>query len=239
MSSLRWLGACAVLVGVGGVLAACGGDVAPAETFEPGITGPTLDGSLEVIVVDELTHHAIDATVEIVHADGTLGPLAGDGRFSIDDDALRGAISIHVTAVDRPQAFVGVTGSRVVIPIARASVAALEGTVTGAGALGASDVVVGALVPPSFVRTDVLGRAATSSCVVDASGCRFRIEGAPDTSDTLVATLRDEAGAAIAFGIGAPGPLDLSDPSARVPAIELTVASPPAPPIGLLSLIHF
>lgn len=223
-------------------LAGCASAPPPIERFEPGVRGSSLRGMLEVITIDEETREPMPATITIVHGSGTLLPLESQGRITLSDPALAGAISIHVTDVPRPQALVGVTGSEIVIPIARSRVRPIAGEVHGAASLGASEVAVGAPVRPSLMRTEALDHASSAGCAMDAEGCRFAID-APVSADTVVATLRDGTGVAIAFGIGRVGSglegvrIDLADPAARMAAIELPIPSPSRPPSGLDAVV--
>lgn len=235
MSLLRHFALAAILLG-------CGTTAPSTDTYAPGISGGAIAGRLEVFVVDESTGAPISSSIEVVLADGTIAESAsGDGRFVVESAMLAAPLTIRVGDVDRPQAITGVAGARVVIPIARARVRTIEGRVLGADTLGASDVVVGALAPVSFVRTDALERGAPIGCTVDAEGCRFRIERASATADTIVATVRDETGRAIAFGIGVAGegPTDVSliDPGMRAPALDLAIPSPSMPPTGLAAVV--
>jgi len=237
MTSLWYkLAALALLV----VAAACiPTEPLPPLARQPGLYGDAFAGSLDIEVIDEPTGAQMSANVEVVDATGRVFTGGGNGPYRFEDAALVPPLSVHVGGIARPQAFIGIASSRVVIGVARAGGLRVSGRVVGAETLGASAVVVGVVAPISFVRTDALGRGAPVPCVLDGDGCVFGIEDTAEGADTVVATLHDGAGAAIGFGItslsSSGGVLVL--PSVPIPTLSLVLPPTPTPPPGLSAVV--
>lgn len=174
--------------------AGCGEDPPGLVDTEPGISGGALAGRLEVLVVDEATRTPIAASVEVVDGAGrVVGMAGGDGPFVFESAMLVAPLTVRVSGASRPQALIGLAGARAVIAVARAASQRIVGRVLRAEAIEPGAVVVSAVAPVTFVRTDALARATPVPCDPEAGGRGFHIDAAASGADMVVATLRDPA----------------------------------------------
>jgi hypothetical protein len=126
-------------------MAACGGDddSEPVEVEGGGVTGPAIDGRVNVFVIDD------DSDAPIAGAHVEVGAVAGEtdeaGLFVATGD-LEGPVAITATAAGHvPTTWVGVSATSVTIPLALPLPPAdvpegsVEGTITGWTALAPPD----------------------------------------------------------------------------------------------------